>query len=164
DLGALAELCDQQPKPIALYLTHFIGWPQPIKQIQALCREKNLILIEDCALSFLSACDGKPLGTFGAYAVFCLYKTLPIPNGGVLVANSGSNMDQVPVSACSLVSMTGPSIDLLLRWIRSCNNSVGGALGAAKEAAGRTLTAAKIRRVPVGNTGFDLSAVNVGMS
>jgi dTDP-4-amino-4,6-dideoxygalactose transaminase len=164
DLAALADLCDQRPKPIALYLTHFIGWPQPVKEIQALCREKHLILIEDCALSFLSECEGRPLGTFGAYSVFCLYKTLPIPNGGVLVANSGFNMDELSVKACSLISMTGPSIDLLLRWFRSYNNRFGRTLSSAKTVAGRTLTAVKIRRVPVGGTGFDASTVNVGMS
>ena len=164
DIGAIADLCDQKPKPVALYLTHFIGWPQPLKQIQALCREKNVSLIEDCALSFLSECEGKPLGSFGAYAVFCLYKTLPIPNGGVLVANTTSKMHELPTSTCSLVSMTGPSVELLLRWVRTRNDTFGRTLFTAKQAAGRTLNAAKIRRVPVGDTGFDLSAVNVGMS
>jgi len=33
-----------------------------------------------------------------------------------------------------------------------------------KRATGRILTALGIHRMPVGNTGFDLSAVNVGMS
>jgi len=164
DLDAIADLSEQQPKPVALYLTHFIGWPQPLKEVQALCREKKLILIEDCALSFLSEYEGKALGAFGSYAVFCLYKTLPLPNGGVLVANCGSNIAQCPANACSLVSLTGPSLDLLLRWIRSHNDIFGRTLYTAKQAAGRTLAAAKIRRVPVGNTGFDLSAVSVGMS
>ncbi len=164
DLGVIADLCDIQPKPLALYVTHFIGWPQPIKQIQALCNERKLILIEDCALSFLSECEGKPLGTFGAYSVFCLYKTLPIPNGGVLVANNACRVGDLPIRTCSLVSVSGPSIDLLLRWVRSCNDVFGRTLLTAKQAAGRTLSAVKIRRVPVGDTGFDLSTVNVGMS
>src|SRR5689334_13077316 len=113
DLDALADLCDLEPKPLALYLTHFIGWPQPINDIQSLCKRKNVILIEDCALSFLSEFEGRPLGTFGAYAVFCLYKTVPVPNGGVLVANNAVNPGATFVRPCSAVSVTGPSIDLV---------------------------------------------------
>jgi perosamine synthetase len=164
NLAAIADLCDVEPKPLALYLTHFVGWPQPINEIRALCNQKNLILIEDCALSFLSEFEGRPLGTFGDYAVFCLYKTLPVPNGGVLVANNAVNPGAAPLAPCSAVSVTGPSVDLVLRWLRSRNEICGRALQFAKRAIGRTLTGAKIRRVPIGDTGFDISTVNVGMS
>ncbi len=164
DLDAIADLCDLEPKPLALYLTHFIGWPQPIIEIQSLCNRKNLILIEDCALSFLSEFEGRPLGTFGAYAVFCLYKTVPVPNGGVLVANNAVNPGTTAVRPCSAVSVTGPSIDLILRWIRSRNEFFGRALLTAKRAIGRTLTGANVRRLPIGDTGFDISNVNAGMS
>jgi dTDP-4-amino-4,6-dideoxygalactose transaminase len=164
DLDAISRLCDIQPAPSVLYLTHFIGWPQPMNEIRVLCRQKNLILIEDCALSFLSEFEGRPLGTFGAYAVFCLYKTVPVPNGGVLVANDATNPSTALLQPCSAVSVTGPSVDLLLRWIRCRNEIVGSTLMAAKRTIGRTLTGAKVRRVPVGDTGFDISNVNVGMS
>ena len=62
NLGELARLCELEPKPRALYLTHFIGWPQPLDAIQRLCRDKRLMLIEDCALSFMSEYQQKPLG------------------------------------------------------------------------------------------------------
>ena len=164
DLDAIEALCSDEPRPLALYLTHFIGWPQPIYEIRALCNRKKLILIEDCALSFLSEFDGRPLGTFGDYAVFCLYKTVPVPNGGVLVANNATDPAGPPLRPCSAVSVTGPSVDLILRWIRSRNEFVGRTLLAAKRVIGRTLTGANVRRVPVGDTGFDISNVNVGMS
>jgi dTDP-4-amino-4,6-dideoxygalactose transaminase len=164
DLDAIADLCDLQPKPLALYLTHFIGWPQPIDEILSLCKRKHLILIEDCALSFLSEFEGRPLGTFGAYSVFCLYKTVPVPNGGVLVANNTVKLGATSVRPCSAVSVTGPSIDLILRWVRSRNEFFGRALLTAKRAIGRTLTGANVRRVPIGDTGFDISNVNAGMS
>jgi dTDP-4-amino-4,6-dideoxygalactose transaminase len=35
---------------------------------------------------------------------------------------------------------------------------------AAKRTIGRTLTGANVQRVPIGDTGFDISSVNVGMS
>jgi len=74
----------------ALYVIHFIGWPQPMNRILELCRTAGLILVEDCALSLLSQTDGRPLGSFGDYSVFCLYKTLPVPNGGLLVQNNSN--------------------------------------------------------------------------
>jgi dTDP-4-amino-4,6-dideoxygalactose transaminase len=164
DLSVLTDLCDVEPKPRVLYVTHFIGWPQPMNEIQALCREKDLILIEDCALSFMSTFQGRPLGTFGAYGVFCLYKTLPLPNGGVLVANDTARLNGFTLRSCSALSLGGSSAELILRWIRSRYETCGRALFAMKRIAGRTLSATNVRRAPVGNTGFDLSAVNTGMS
>jgi dTDP-4-amino-4,6-dideoxygalactose transaminase len=164
DVDAIAGLCEEEPKPMALYVTHYMGWPQPIDDIRALCNQRNLILIEDCALSFLSEFKGQPLGTFGDYAVFCLYKTVPVPNGGVLVANNAARPGAAALPPCSAVSVTGPSVDLVLRWIRSRNEIIGRTLLAAKRAIGRTLTGAQVRRVPIGDTGFDISTVNVGMS
>jgi len=164
DLDAIAALSDIEPKPRVLYVTHFIGWPQPMHEIEALCREKNLVLVEDCALSFMSELDGKPLGTFGAYAVFCLYKSLPLPNGGVLVANNTTRDACLPVHQCSASSVMAATTELTLAWLRSRNEVLGGILFALKRATGRFLTATRIQRIPVGNTGFDVSAVNVGMS
>ena len=46
-----------------------------------------MLLVEDCALSLLSEADGRPLGSFGDWSVFCLCKTLPLPNGALLVQN-----------------------------------------------------------------------------
>ena len=40
------------------------------------------------ALSLLSEPDGEPLGSFGDWSIFCLYKTLPVPNGALLVQNA----------------------------------------------------------------------------
>src|SRR5262249_32341272 len=45
DVDALARLCEVQPRPKALYLTHFIGCPQPVHVLQRLCRAHALILI-----------------------------------------------------------------------------------------------------------------------
>src|SRR5258708_2452658 len=87
DMDALTRVA-RKLVPRVIYVIHYLGWPQPIKEIQALCRELGCILIEDCALSMLSETEGKPLGTFGDYSVFCLYKTLPVPNGGLLIQNN----------------------------------------------------------------------------
>ena len=135
-----------------------------MNELRALCHDRKLVLIEDCALSFMSDFEGRPLGTFGDYSVFCLYKSLPLPNGGVLVRNRGEAGHEPALQPSSALSVTGRSTELMLHWLRSRYDRPGRALLALKRAAGRTLNAGKVRRVPVGNTGFDLSAVNVGMS
>jgi len=164
DLDRVAELC--RSKPRVLYVTHFIGWPQPMAELQALCRDKGIILIEDCALSFMSGYGGKALGTFGDYSVFCLYKSLPLPNGGVLARNNGdaADLERVDLGECSRLSVAGRSLELMLQWFRLHYENCGRALVTLKRTMGRALSAGRIRRVPVGDTGFDLSAVNIGMS
>jgi perosamine synthetase len=72
-------------KTRAVYLIHYVGFPGPVQEVAELCQSRGLLLIEDCALALLSAVDGIPLGSFGDAAIFCLYKTLPVPHGGALV-------------------------------------------------------------------------------
>jgi|SRR5581483_3958261 len=77
------------PDVRALYLTHFVGFAQPAAEARHLCDQLGVKLIEDCALSLFSrAPDGIPLGARGDAAIFCLYKTLPLPHGGLLIAPS----------------------------------------------------------------------------
>lgn len=71
----------------AILITHYLGFPQPVDQIKKICVQRNLLLIEDCAHALLSAYKGRPLGSYGDAAFFSLLKTLPVPNGGVLILN-----------------------------------------------------------------------------
>ena len=73
------------PKTRALYLTHFLGFPGPVREMAALARRHSLPLIEDCALALFSADGELPLGVTGDASVFCLYKVLAVPDGGVLL-------------------------------------------------------------------------------
>jgi dTDP-4-amino-4,6-dideoxygalactose transaminase len=164
DLNAVSDLC--KSKPLALYVTHFIGWPQPMAELKAFCRERNMLLIEDCALSLLSSIGDHALGTFGDYSVFCLYKTLPVPNGGVLVRNNGAD-DRIggwDLKRCSNLSVAARSVELMSQWFRMRYETTGRVLFAVKRAAGRTLNIARVQRTPVGNTGFDTSSANIAMS
>ncbi|MBI4474031.1 MAG: aminotransferase class V-fold PLP-dependent enzyme [Acidobacteria bacterium] len=164
DLNVVSEFCKEKPR--ALYVTHFVGWPQPMRELQSLCREKGILLIEDCALSFLSDAAGQPLGTFGDYSVFCLYKTLPLPNGGVLVRNNQASdqLADLNLSTCSTASVAARSLELMLQWLRMRYESAGRVLFTVKRAVGQVLKTAQVERSPVGNTGFDVSAVNLAMS
>jgi len=75
------------PRTSALYLTHFLGFPGPVLEMKALARKHSIPLIEDCALALFSADGDLPLGVTGDIAIFCLYKVLAVPDGGVLVRN-----------------------------------------------------------------------------
>ncbi|HEY3127938.1 MAG TPA: aminotransferase class V-fold PLP-dependent enzyme [Acidobacteriota bacterium] len=166
DLEELNRLCKSTPGLRALFVIHYLGWPQPIREIRAICRECGIILIEDCAISLFSKTQGEPLGSFGDYAIFCLYKTLPLPNGGLLVQSSDvlEDLARLNMKSASVASVAGRTSDLALAWIRSRSDFFGGALCALKRLAGQTLSGAGVKRVPVGDTGFDLANVNVAIS
>jgi len=74
----------------ALLIIHYFGFPQPIEEILDLCESKNLFLIEDCAHAFLSKYNGKLLGSFGNSSIFSYRKTLPVPDGALLVYKNPS--------------------------------------------------------------------------
>jgi dTDP-4-amino-4,6-dideoxygalactose transaminase len=150
----------------ALYLIHYIGWPQPIEEIVSLCAKRGILVIEDCSLSFLSRLGSRPLGAFGDYAVFSLYQTLPLPNGGLIVQNRHDlpELDIPPASSCSMLSLLGRSSELLLSWVRLQSDTLGGMLFGLKGMVGRGLTVARFERTPVGNTGFDVSKADLRMS
>jgi dTDP-4-amino-4,6-dideoxygalactose transaminase len=76
------------PEVRALYLIHYFGIPQRVDRWRAWCDEHGLLLFEDAAMSFLSTLDGRPIGSFGDLAIFCLYKTFPLPDGGAIVCSS----------------------------------------------------------------------------
>jgi dTDP-4-amino-4,6-dideoxygalactose transaminase len=171
DLNEIDELCRGEAR--AIYLIHYLGWPQPVKEVREICRRRGLILIEDCALSFLSETDRQPLGIFGDYAVFCLYKTLPIPNGGLLVQNGAplNALKDFKTERCDTLSVAARSAELMLDWLQTRSEFTGQALRLAKSAAGKALTALGRERLPVADitpefqsAGYHIEKLTVGMS
>lgn len=75
-------------KTKAIYVTHYFGFPQKIRAIKKICEENHLYLIEDCALSLFSRDEEAKLGTVGDVSIFSITKTLPVPDGGVLIINN----------------------------------------------------------------------------
>ena len=71
-----------------VYVTHYAGFAQPIAEALAIARAHHGVrLFEDCALSlFARTPTGIPLGSFGDASCFCLYKSLSLPHGGLLLA------------------------------------------------------------------------------
>jgi len=72
----------------AVFVIHYFGFPQPIFEIEGLCKSRGLYLMEDCAHALLSSYRGRYLGTIGDFGVLSMQKFLPVPNGGVLLMNN----------------------------------------------------------------------------
>lgn len=75
----------------AVLITHYFGFPDPrLAEVLALCRARNLFVVEDCAHALYSRSEGELLGTFGNVAAFSLFKSLPAPHGGAVRINDPS--------------------------------------------------------------------------
>jgi dTDP-4-amino-4,6-dideoxygalactose transaminase len=152
--------------PDLLYVIHYAGWPQPMPALVDLCRRRGMLLVEDCALSLLSEMDGRPLGSFGDWSVFCLYKTLPLPNGALLVQNGPrlESLERLQLRDAGSASVLGRTAELLVQRIRSRANGIGAALQVVKRGMGRAAGALEVRRANVGDIGFNLADVDLAMS
>lgn len=67
----------------ALHIIHYWGFPQNVRYWRDWCDERGLYLIEDGAQALLSSSSGLPAGARADLAVFCLYKSFGVPDGGV---------------------------------------------------------------------------------
>lgn len=73
----------------AMVLTHYFGFVNAVDEAQTFCTQQSMALIEDCAHAFYGEHDGKPLGTFGHYAIASAWKFFPIREGAMLRDNVG---------------------------------------------------------------------------
>lgn len=165
DMERLRRLC-RQHGPSVLFVIQYAGWPHPMEQLTRLCAERDMVLVEDCALALFSGHGGRPLGSFGDYAIFCLYKTLPLPDGGLLVQNRHvfPRLLGMPLRPSGRMFVAGRVAELALERIRSRHPSAGRRLADAKAAIGRLLNVLRVERVPVGDTGFNAAHVDIGMA
>jgi dTDP-4-amino-4,6-dideoxygalactose transaminase len=152
--------------PDLLYVIHYAGWPQNMPALVEICRRRGMLLVEDCALALLSEREGRPLGSFGDWSVFCLYKTLPLPNGALLIQNGPrlESLERLTLRHAGSASVLGRTAELLVQRIRGRANSVGAALQIVKRGMGRAAGALEVRRANVGDIGFNLADVDLAMS
>jgi dTDP-4-amino-4,6-dideoxygalactose transaminase len=152
----------------ALYVIHYAGFPQDMAAARQLANELGVPVIEDCALALLSRDGEKPLGSFGDVSVFCLYKTIPVPNGGLLLARGDfvRKLDTLPPAPPPPIPSTASHlIGSLLSNLELRTGEVGRRARQAMRDAGRWFVArTNVERVSTGTQHFNIKDVHLGMS
>lgn len=78
-------------KPVAVWVVHIGGHIAfQIEEIAGLCRDRGIILLEDCAHAHGASWNGKKAGTWGDAGVYSFYatKTISTGEGGMLVTKN----------------------------------------------------------------------------
>ncbi len=85
------------PQTKAIIAVHLAGWPCEMDPLLALARERDLVVIEDCAQAVGARYQGKPVGSLGDVAAFsfCQDKIITTAGeGGMLVTNDEARWSQ----------------------------------------------------------------------
>ncbi len=88
-------ICAETVEPLitrrtkAVVFVHYAGFTDGIDEIRNLCREKNLILIEDASHAHGSKAGNRFAGTFGRIGAFSLFanKNLAVGEGGMIITD-----------------------------------------------------------------------------
>jgi len=77
-------------KTKAMIIVHYAGYACDMERVAALCKKRNLLLIEDCAHTPGADYRGQPLGTFGDIAAFSFFgnKNIAVGEGGMVVTRN----------------------------------------------------------------------------
>ena len=87
DINSIKRMISDKTK--AIFLVHLLGQPANLREIMQLCKEHNLILIEDCCESMGAKFNGINVGNFGKMGSFSLYfgHHMTTIEGGLIVTN-----------------------------------------------------------------------------
>jgi dTDP-4-amino-4,6-dideoxygalactose transaminase len=78
------------PQTAAVILVHYYGRVLPgVERLAAVCRERGVVVIEDCALALGARAKGVPAGRFGDVAVFSFTKSDWCYGGGLVATSKG---------------------------------------------------------------------------
>ncbi len=97
DLADVASKLTQSVK--AIMVTSYFGIPQQLSELRAFCDSHGVQMLEDCAHCFFGEHEGKPVGSWGDYAIASSMKFFPIYEGGCLVSARHALRTPDPVSA-----------------------------------------------------------------
>jgi perosamine synthetase len=103
DEDELAELLDE--RVAALYLIHYLGFPQDVVRWRRWCDAHNMLLIEDAAQAWFGTSGGRPIGSLADVSIFTFYKTLGLPDGSALLCRGG--LDGLAQRGASGLGMVG---------------------------------------------------------
>ena len=142
--------------------------PGSRKTAQAQLADELEVPLVGTAPGLLSRDGADPLGSTGDVSVFCLYKTLPVPNGGLLLVrgNLRSKIGTLPPTRAP--RMTSTAIHLGSSMLSNLELRAGPAGRRARELlrnAGRfAIRKASVEFVSTGTQHFDIRDVDLGIS
>ena len=92
----------------AIMFQHTFGNSSGIDEIKQICKENNLLLIEDCANTIFGKHKNKLIGSFGDVAIFSFGrdKAISSVNGGLILVN---NQNLIPEFEKAYNTLTYPS-------------------------------------------------------
>lgn len=163
----LDHLADQAtPRTAAVYVIHYAGFPQPMEEVRAAARRLGVPVIEDCALSLYASEGRRALGSTGELAVFCFYKSVPVPNGGALVVNDPAVRGALPRPVAPPIGSTlsHAAGSLLANLAFRAGEAGQRVREVARRSAQLLRDASGLRPVSTGTSRFDPGAVHLGMS
>lgn len=79
------------PRTRAIQPVHLYGQPAAMKEIMALAKRHDLLVVEDAAQAHLASLDGTPVGAFGIAGVFSFYPTKNMTSGEGGMITTGSD-------------------------------------------------------------------------
>jgi dTDP-4-amino-4,6-dideoxygalactose transaminase len=88
DEGELSDLLKKHARAKALFLIHYLGFPQDSARWKRWCDERDLLLIDDAAQAFCATDSNGPVGSLADLAVFCIYKTYGVIDGAAMICSS----------------------------------------------------------------------------
>ena len=100
----------------ALYLIHYLGFPQDVGTWRRWADERGLLLIEDAAQAWLAETAEGPVGSLGDLAVFCLYKTYGVPDGAAAIAKVDLPTPEAPAGGGVVRAGKRHAVWLAGRW------------------------------------------------
>ncbi|WP_217184515.1 DegT/DnrJ/EryC1/StrS aminotransferase family protein [Streptomyces sp. AC495_CC817] len=69
------------PKTKGILPVHLYGHPARMRELEAIAAERGVALYEDAAQAHGASLDGRPVGSFGEFAMFSLYPTKNMTSG-----------------------------------------------------------------------------------
>jgi len=98
---------------------HSFGIPCKIDEIKYIADKNGILLIEDCALSFLSKYKNRNLGTWGDYAIFSSDHTKPLNTfiGGFLYTKSQALFNSIKKSTTQIEEISKTNQHVILKQL-----------------------------------------------
>ncbi|MCD6217703.1 DegT/DnrJ/EryC1/StrS family aminotransferase [bacterium] len=94
----------------AVIVVHLAGQSCVMEPILKLAKERGIFVIEDCAQSYLSTCDGQITGTIGDIGCFSMndFKHITCGDGGFVISNNEDFVTRARLFADKGYPRTGP--------------------------------------------------------